>query len=70
MNNLPTPVALVVTPIEPLGTEVVVELAVTAMSKKYKPAPVAEVKTVPPKDLAALRLPSKIDMRRRHLQVP
>ena len=58
MNSLPRPVALVVTPIEPAGAVVVVELAVTAVSRKYKPAPVDEVRIVPPSSLAAEVLPS------------
>jgi hypothetical protein len=49
---------LVVTPIEPAGAVVVVLLAVTAVSKKYKPAPVDAVRILPPISLAALVLPS------------
>jgi hypothetical protein len=58
MNISPKPVALVVTPIEPAGAVVVVELAVIAVSRKYKPAPVDAVMILPPINLAASVLPS------------
>jgi negative regulator of sigma E activity len=55
---LPKPVALVVTPIEPAGAVVVVLLAVTAVVKKYNPAPEDAVRMLPPSNLAASTLPS------------
>jgi len=38
MNSLPVPVALVVVASEPVGALVVVEFAVIAVVKKYRPA--------------------------------
>jgi hypothetical protein len=46
MNSLPVPVALEVVASEPTAAVVVVELAVIAVVKKYRPAPLVPVRLV------------------------
>jgi hypothetical protein len=63
MKILPVPVALVVVPIDPTGAVVVVELAVIAVVRKYRPAvalattgPVVAVEVNVPETVAVVRV--------------